>query len=673
MINTAGNTTGIGSVDTSSSTKHPKGLAPLFFTEMWERLGFYIIVGILILYLTDTERGGLGMSLKVAAEIYGTYLAMVYFTPFLGGLIADRYLGYRVAVLIGGLLLAAGYFLIGVRSEAALYGGLVLVCLGNGLFKPNITAMVGNLYTPGDPKRDAGFNIFYMGINIGACLSALLSAPLRNEWSYNAAFVGAGVGLLIGVANLLWNWRRLGPADRKPEVDPRDVSLARIFVTILVPAAAFGVAGYFLAEGFQIGGFEHEGVAQIKETIKPVTFAFLVAMLPIGFYFLSLVARATPEERPGLAALLPVYLAGGAFFMILHLNGGLITMFAEERTDREGGWVPDVVEQYYCQKAMPSYFGNADPSLPRPAEEALVVVPRDIEAMFGAKRVSDTGLNELLRDHTDIRAATTGDGLLADIPPDRLTDWEFLTLSVYPAEQIKIETAQDAHGVETTKVRVVPEMAQPLRNVLLVREGGEQKWPVLLVSQATMQGVYQQAAQERLPPGNFLSVLNAELIANFLNPFLVVILTPVVVTFLGWRVRMGKPISTARKILYGMLITVVALLVMAAAAYSGSDGADKVSVLWIVLFYLVITTGELLLSPMGLSLVTKLSPKRFVGLMLGGWFVSTSVGNKLSGFISGLEPTTKMFVVLSLALFAVAMVILCVQPMLNRAIKKYDA
>ena len=112
---------------------------------------------------------------------------------------------------------------------------------------------------------------------------------------------------------------------------------------------------------------------------------------------------------------------------------------------------------------------------------------------------------------------------------------------------------------------------------------------------------------------------------------------------------------------------------MAAAAYSGGDGANKVSVGWIVLFYVIITVGELLLSPMGLSLVTKLSPKRFVGLMLGGWFVSTAVGNKLSGFISGLEPTTKMFVVLSVAVFGVAMVILALQPMLNRAIKKYGA
>jgi POT family proton-dependent oligopeptide transporter len=112
---------------------------------------------------------------------------------------------------------------------------------------------------------------------------------------------------------------------------------------------------------------------------------------------------------------------------------------------------------------------------------------------------------------------------------------------------------------------------------------------------------------------------------------------------------------------------------MAAGAYSGGNGEHKVTLWWLVVFYVVVTVGELFLSPMGLSLVTKLSPKRFVGLMLGGWFLSTAVGNKLSGFISGLEPTAKMFVILSVAVLAVAMVILAVLPMLDRAIKRYGA
>jgi POT family proton-dependent oligopeptide transporter len=150
-------------------------------------------------------------------------------------------------------------------------------------------------------------------------------------------------------------------------------------------------------------------------------------------------------------------------------------------------------------------------------------------------------------------------------------------------------------------------------------------------------------------------------------------MTPVVVVFFAWRTRRGKPVSTARKIFYGMVITTVSLLLMALASYVGQDGAVKTAMYWLVLYYLIITAGELCLSPMGLSLVTKLAPKRLVGLMMGGWFLATSVGNKLAGFISGLEPSTTMFLVLAAAILLVAGFIYAMLPRLDAAIKKYGA
>jgi POT family proton-dependent oligopeptide transporter len=358
--------------------KHPKGLKPLFFTEMWERLGFYLMVGILYLYIIDTERGGLGLSNATAGEIYGTYLAFVYFTPFLGGMIADRYLGFRKSVFIGGILMALGYFGLGIRSMPTFYAGLVLLCLGNGLFKPNISAMVGNLYEPGDPRRDAGFNIFYMGINIGAAASALLSAPLRNLWSFNLAFTAAGVGLLISVFILVIKWKGLEAADPpRTAASPEDVSMQQILMTILLPAAVFGAVGYFVGQYLPF----------VVNTIGPVTFAFLIGMLPIAAYFIMLVKRATPAEKPGLAALIPVYVAGGAFFMVLHLSGGLMTVFAEQDTDRRAAWIPNSMN-VYAQKAMPTYFSNATPDVPRPDRRTLALVDADSEAMFGARILS---------------------------------------------------------------------------------------------------------------------------------------------------------------------------------------------------------------------------------------------------------------------------------------------
>jgi dipeptide/tripeptide permease len=454
------------------SSGHPKGLKALFFTEMWERLGFYMIVGILYLYIIDTERGGLGMSNASAGEIYGTYLAFVYFTPFLGGMIADRYLGFRKSVFIGGLLMATGYFALGIRSMPTFYSGLVLLCLGNGLFKPNISAMVGNLYEPGDPRRDAGFNIFYMGINIGASASALLAAPLRNLWSFNLAFTAAGVGLLISVVTLVFKWKGLAAAD-PPRSAPSedDVSMRQIVMMILLPAAAFGAIGYFVGQYLPF----------VVNTIGSVTFAFLVGMLPIAAYFVLLVKRAAPEEKPGLAALIPVYVAGGAFFMVLHLSGGLMTVFAEHDTDRQAEWIPRATD-FYAQKAMPSYFANATPDMPRPDPETLVVVDADAESMFGARILTES----LVRSFEQ----KSGRDVQVLDPSEFPEDERFMSCGVYGDQNVSLTTSKDAHGVTTTSVTLSPENASQSREVLLGRALGGRNVPVILVSQETFDSVY---------------------------------------------------------------------------------------------------------------------------------------------------------------------------------------
>ncbi len=634
---------------------HPSGLKSLFFTEMWERLGFYLMLGILLLYITDTERGGLGLTTRLAAEIYGTYMAFVYFTPFLGGMIADRFLGFRRSVFIGGILMAAGYFALGIRSFPTFYAGLVLLCLGNGLFKPNISAMVGNLYAPDDPRRDAGFNIFYMGINIGASLSALLSAPLRNLWSFNMAFTAAGVGLLIGVVILTINWKKLEKADRQSEESDEDISFGQVMLTIILPAAVFGVAGYFIGQKIPL----------VVETIGPITFGFIVGMLPVMAYFGLLVKRANPEEKPGLAALIPVFVAGGAFFMVLHLSGGLMTVFAEHNTDRRAG-ILENAPSFYTQKAMPSYYENAGTDIARFDERVLVTVDDAGEAMFGARILSD----ELVATLGAVPSVKLLDSETADISEDDV----FLVCSVYDDADISISTETDAHGVATTSVRV-NDGAELMDEVLVVKTIEGADVPVLLVGDHTREAVYANTDDdtETLEPGGFVRLVNAEMLTGLLNPVFVVLMTPIVVAFFSWMAGRGRAITTARKIFLGMVITTVSLLIMAFGASLGQDGAAKTSMIWLVIYYLVITIGELCLSPMGLSLVTKLSPKRLVGLMMGGWFLSTAIGNKLSGFISGLEPSTQMFVILAVAILGVAGFIFVMLPRLDAAIKKYGA
>jgi len=611
-----------------------------------------------VLYAIDTERGGLGLPLGQAAEIYGTYIAFVYFTPFLGGMIADRFLGYRKSVLIGGILMSAGLFMLGVRSMPTFYGGLTCLCLGNGFFKPNISAMVGNLYAADDPNRDAGFNIFYMGINIGAAVSALLAAPLRNLWDFNVAFMGAGVGLLIAVVILLANWKTLARADRQPEPDPDDIGFGKVVLIILLPAALCGTLGYFIGNA----------VEAIRSSIGPITFGFLVGTIPILSYFALLIRQASPDEKVGLKALMPVYLAGGTFFMILHLNGGLITVFTQEDTYRGGNWMPESVAQFYGQKAMPSYFKNAASDVPRPDERTLLVAEEEVAATFGARIMGETAVDSLLQANPDVQQLATDD-------PGFSSDWGFLGLEVYPEANVKIETATDTHGRSSMSVQIDPEGTPALREVALVRQVEGQAAPLMLLSQESYDGVYVKtdASTPRMEPGQFLPLVNAELITGTFNPIFVVVLTPLVVLFFGWLVKRGTPLTTARKIFLGMLLTTVSMGIMIVATSLGGNGEDKVSVLWLFFTFMIITVGELCLSPMGLSLVTKLSPKRLVGLMMGGWFLASAIGNKLSGFISGLEPTTTIFVWLAVAALAVAGFIFMLLPRLDAAIKKYGA
>lgn len=175
---------------------HPKSLYILFFTEMWERFGYYLMLALFVLYLNER----LKMSVADSTSLYGTYTGLVYLAPLLGGLLADRILGHRRAVLFGAFLMGCGYFVLAVDQPLSLYPALGFIILGNGLFKPNISAMVGGLYPAGDERRDSAFGIFYLGVNIGAFFAPVTAGLMRQHYGWSAAFATAGVGMFIGMA-----------------------------------------------------------------------------------------------------------------------------------------------------------------------------------------------------------------------------------------------------------------------------------------------------------------------------------------------------------------------------------------------------------------------------------------------------------------------------------------
>jgi len=646
---------------------HPKGLYALFFTEMWERLAFYTMVGILLLYTTDTERGGLGMPSAEGNEIYGLYLAFVYFTPFLGGMIADRFLGYRRAVLVGAVCMASGLFLMGIPGKSFFMFGLLGLIIGNGFFKPNISVMVGNLYKPGDARRDAGFNIFYMGINIGALVANLLAAAVRNEAGWLWTFRIAGCGLIVSMIILLLQWKNLEAADRPREKSKDDAGgLGTVFAKILIPTAVFGASGYFLAGWLSTMGLMPPGM-------RPAIVGFLFGMLPVIYFFVNLVRNSTDKERPGLKALLPIYIAGGTFFMILHLNGSAMTQWARDQTTRTA---PDATPSIWQQEALPQYYPTALEDTPRPDPLSLGIAGEPKHArMFGQQRLDPDAVAGISAANPDLEVVQLPVTDTDTSEPESVTR---RAVKVFAAGIVEVKEAEDSHGAKTIAVEV-PEGAKPTGRVAFVRKVEGERIGVVIVSKELFATLYESYETrfghppEKMKAGKFLGVFNPELYQSW-NAFFVIALTPLLVGFFASLQRRKRGLSTAQKLLLGMVFTTLALLFMALAGLMTDDGTARVSGMWLVGFYAIVTIGELCLSPMGLSLITKLSPPHLVGLTMGGWFLATAFGNNFSGFFGGIQSSmspVSFFLLLAGLSGLVALYLKLILPKLDKTIKQY--
>jgi proton-dependent oligopeptide transporter, POT family len=318
---------------------HPAGLSTLFFTEMWERFSYYGMRAILLLYMTKTfAEGGLGFDEKYAGIIYGTYVSSVWYLPLPGGWLADRILGARRAVLLGGIIIACGHYSMAINSKFTFYAGLILIACGTGLLKPNISAMVGQLYSEDDKRRDAGFSIFYMGINLGAFLSPLVvgflaqSESFRNlissmgfspNSSWHWGFAAAGVGMTLGLIQYVLGQKKLSTVGGKPDLAPvagqPDTGEGVDYLT-LVLAIVGGVAGVALG---MIYGDADAGV--------------LAALFPgvVGFFFgylLGIIRHLKGEELRRVLVIFILFLFSILFWMTYEQAGSSLTLFADRLT-----------------------------------------------------------------------------------------------------------------------------------------------------------------------------------------------------------------------------------------------------------------------------------------------------------------------------------------------------
>jgi POT family proton-dependent oligopeptide transporter len=510
---------------------HPRGLATLFFSELWERFSYYGMRAILILFMTAAAaKGGLGFSTEKAGIIYGTYTSMVYLMSVPGGWLADKFLGLRRAVLCGGILIMCGHISLTLHSLPAFYLGLALVILGTGLLKPNISALVGELYSAEDARRDAGFSIYYMGINIGAFLSPLVVGWLAQSGKFQSMLAGLGmdpgnawhfgfgaaaVGMFCGLVWYVSGWKHLGDAGLKPAAPatPQAALRQRRILRFGLGGVAALIAAVAALAGLGILVVTPEGVSRF--------FGYALALTPIilfpSLYFFG---GFDAREKKHLIVIMALFFGAAVFWSVFEQAGSTLNLFADRSTDTS------------ITTGFALAFG------------LILLVPAALALRWAAGRRGNIG--------------------------PALVFASAVTLACGGAIWYLF-----AHRGETF-------------------------------------------------PSSFFQSANALFIVA-LAPFFAAM----------WVTLGNRQPSSPAKFTLGLLFVALGFAVLIVAARLSAQGV-KVSPLWLAATYMLHTVGELCLSPVGLAAMSKLAPRRIMGLVLGIWFLAASLGNFMAGFASSL-------------------------------------
>lgn len=562
MIQTAGKQP-VTAPNTPNKGHHP-GLYVLFFTEMWERFGYYLMIGIFFLYLMDpTANGGKGFDTAHASDLVGSYIALVYLSPFVGGLLADRYLGYRRAVIIGGILLASGYFGLAFPGDTAMYISLGLIIIGNGFFKPNIGTILGNLYNREDlrPKKDVAYGIFYMGVNTGAFLCNFVAAYLRNHYGWGYAFAAAGVGMIVGLIIFASKLKVIADGDLKKEVQKEDMPMGRILSLVFLPAAIAAAVGYFIAD-HRLLGHPLFGTRSID--------SFMFACVPIVIFYIRIYTTAAKEDKRGLGALLAFFVVAIIFWVIYNQNSTGLTIWADQYTDRS---------------MSPAVENAAKP--------------------LGMLQTVTTAPHPVTQVDEHFRAITDSSG--------------------------KTITIQ---GPDT---------------------------------------YFQNLPKDQWPASGSMKLISTEIFQSA-NPFFIVVFSMGIIGLFAWLAKRGKEPNTAIKISMGIFLAGFSSLLMVIAASMTNVYIDKSSMMWLVGTYGVFTLGEILVSPIGLSMVSKLSPPRVTALMMGGWYLVNAIAGKVAGmmatFWDSFTNKSTYFMILVISAAAAGTVMLMMSKWIAKVVKE---
>jgi POT family proton-dependent oligopeptide transporter len=576
---------------------HPKGVYVCFFTEMWERFSFYGMKALLLLYLLQHHRFGD----RAGLDVLGAYGGLVYCVPVIGGLLADRFLGMRKAVIFGGLLLVAGHAGMAfeghaatlnngvvVRDEGALkifYLSLSLIIMGVGFLKPNVSTIVGRLYPENDPRRDSGFSLFVAGINLGALFASIVCGYLGQQYGWKYGFGAAGIGMLLGLGQFLWGRKYLRGVAEPPQAlgRGREWSIYALALLGLLPIA-----------------WLMDAVTSIQ--LEPVTIRwtyYIVVMALAGIVWTmwhgwrrnDAVTRPLAHYTPSLVGFTGVGLA----VIWLSQRYGVLDFFVGEAT------------------------------------LALVLM----SVVFLVVGFWYAGF--VTRGCTKVEAQRMG-AMMVLI---------FAALVFYTLYE------QTYGSWVTFNDRL---MGKDLIPSLVVREGTPWPWSIVALLMAPVAFMVASALSDRNPQSLapktfFLLAVAAMLVAllhdalilpqtagslTYLGSLFIVMLAPMFAVIWAWLDKRGLDPSKPTKSAAGLLFAGLSFLPLVWAAQQAGASGEMASVWWLVLAYLLLELGEMCLYPVGLSAVTQLSVPRVVSLMMGTWFLATAFSETLAALLGKL-------------------------------------
>ena len=546
---------------------HPTSLYMLFFAEMWERFSYYGMRALLVLYII---KGFLQKNDAEAYAIYGAYTALVYTTPFIGGMIADRLIGARRSVILGGLLMALGHLIMTIESETPFYYALAFLIVGNGFFKPNISTIVGSLYQANSPQRDAGFTIFYIGINLGAAMAPLLCGYVGENYGWHYGFGLATIGMLVGLAVFVV------PA-----------SIGRFL--ILITALLCGGAMIYLNLGEVIYTLGPNAVVALC-----LMAAGLIAYLALGVAGLPAWAGAPPsmerltqpisERLPWLPTNIAVYL--GAF-----ISTPLIALLVQ-RNELAGGTLTVLggVALIYLVKEM---FSST--KIERERMQVILVLMFFSLLFWAFFEQAGSSVNMFTDRNVDRVIATS------TITPEQV------------GQTVEVEVSQGLTGYtlgeKTISMTDIDEWKKAEKTQI--------SWTV------SEDDIGMAIKGSEVATSQFQAA----------NPMFIIFFGLLFSALWGYLGRRKKEPSTPTKFGLGILQLGLGFAVLWWAG-TNTDSRGMVSMSALLLSYLLIATGELCLSPVGLSMVTKLAPARIVSMVMGAWFLATAFSNYLSAVIA---------------------------------------